>query len=140
MIFKTKRPSTTQLRDFRCPWGNSLWWRYFMPYLMGNRNHQIIMPTKTDIILIVQNGFENDLKVIRSSHFRNIITVKSTLMRSSNKEDLNIQSSLTSSFRRRSCRLPREQCSVTMANISQSVKNPKNGLTFSFRRSFIWEL
>ncbi len=69
-----------------------------------------------------------------------IIIFKSTLMRSSNKEDLNIQSSLTSSLRRRSCRLPREQCSVTIANISQSMKNPKNGLTFSFRRSFIWEL
>lgn len=59
-------------------------------------------------------------------------------MRSSKSEDLNIQSSFTSSFLSRSCRLPREQCSVTTANMEKSWKKPRKGFTFSFLRSFIW--
>lgn len=58
-------------------------------------------------------------------------------MRSSKSEDLNIQSNFTSSFLSKSCRLPREQCSVTTANMEQSAKKPKKGFTFSFLRSFI---
>lgn len=60
-----------------------------------------------------------------------------TLMRSSKSEDLNIQSNFTSSFLSKSCRLPREQCSVTTANMEQSEKKPRKGFTFSFLRSFI---
>lgn len=58
-------------------------------------------------------------------------------MRSSKREDLNIQSNFTSSFLSRSCRLPREQCSVTTANMEPSKKKPRKGFTFSFLRSFI---
>lgn len=58
-------------------------------------------------------------------------------MRSSKREDLNIQSNFTSSFLSKSCRLPREQCSVTTANTEQSEKKPRKGFTFSFLRSFI---
>lgn len=58
-------------------------------------------------------------------------------MRSSKSEDLNIQSNFTSSFLSKSCRLPREQCSVTTANMEQSEKKPRKGFTFSFLRSFI---
>ena len=60
-----------------------------------------------------------------------------TLIRSSTRDDLNIQSSLTSSFSSRSSRLPLEQNSVTMANTQQSWKKPRKGLTFSWRMSFI---
>lgn len=58
-------------------------------------------------------------------------------MRSSRREDLNIQSSLTSSLCSRSSRLPREQYSVTMAKTPQSWKKPMKGLTFSCLMSFI---
>lgn len=58
-------------------------------------------------------------------------------MRSSSSDDLNIQSSFTSSLVSMSSRLLREQNSVTMANIPESQKKPNKGLTFSCRRSFI---
>lgn len=61
-----------------------------------------------------------------------------TLIKSSTSDDLNIQSSLTSSLSSRSSKLPLEQNSVTMANTPQSWKKPRKGLTFSWRRSFIW--
>lgn len=60
-----------------------------------------------------------------------------TFIKSSSRDDLNIQSSFTSSFRSRSSKLPREQNSVTMANTPQSWKKPRKGLTFSWRMSFI---
>lgn len=60
-----------------------------------------------------------------------------TFIKSSSRDDLNIQSSFTSSFRSRSSKLPREQNSVTMANTPQSWNKPRKGLTFSWRMSFI---
>lgn len=60
-----------------------------------------------------------------------------TFIKSSRRDDLNIQSNFTSSFRSRSSKLPLEQNSVTMANTPQSWKKPRKGLTFSWRMSFI---
>ncbi|TRY54588.1 hypothetical protein DNTS_001587 [Danionella cerebrum] len=88
-------------------------------------------------------GFEpsmTDISMVQSTEYGHFVRINtnrcpanSTLIRSRMREDLNIQSSLTSSFSSRSSKLPREQNSVTMAKTPQSWKKPRNGLYLAQR-------
>lgn len=59
----------------------------------------------------------------------------STLIRSMSSEDLNIQSSLMLLSASRSAKLPRGQCSTTMAKMPESQNRPRYEFRFSWRMS-----
>lgn len=60
-----------------------------------------------------------------------------TRIKSSSREALKVQSSRRASFRSRSSRLPREQCSSTRALTPGATKKPRQAATFSCRISRI---
>lgn len=60
-----------------------------------------------------------------------------TRIKSSSREALKVQSSRSASFRSRSSRLPRAQCSSTRALTPGATKKPRQAATFSCRSSRI---